>query len=172
MVSSLVAINRSSWGYIGGSTITQHNAILDGNYSLVTHNGRGVVMTWFYPTGSCEFILSNITIQGILKMNESSKLWSSHVWTQFMQLRIKAWWSQDFNGVWSRDLAIAVQRSNQLSYEATDVRSGSFEGWNSFLTGPLEPSDDQMALKIWPRKIFSVPKFMFHASVISLLIKI
>ena len=28
---------------------------------------------------------------------------------------------QDFNGVWSRDLAIPVRRSNQLNYEATDV---------------------------------------------------
>ena len=30
------------------------------------------------------------------------------------------------NGVWTRDLAIPVRRSNQLSYEATDVGSWSF----------------------------------------------
>ena len=28
---------------------------------------------------------------------------------------------QDFKGIWTRDLAIAVRCSNQLSYEATDV---------------------------------------------------
>ena len=37
---------------------------------------------------------------------------------------------QDFNGVWTRDLAIPVRRSNQLSYEATDVGSWSFVGSN------------------------------------------
>ena len=46
--------------------------------------------------------------------------------TQFKQLRTEAWKSQDFNGVWTRDLAIPVRRSNQLSYEATDVGSWSF----------------------------------------------
>ena len=33
---------------------------------------------------------------------------------------MKTWKNQDFNGVWTRDLAIPVRRSNQLSYEATD----------------------------------------------------
>ena len=46
------------------------------------------------------------------------------------QLRREAWKSQDFNGVWTRDLAIPVQRSNQLSYEATDVGSLSFVSSN------------------------------------------
>ena len=46
---------------------------------------------------------------------------SSH---QFRQLRIEAWKSQDFNGVWTRDLAIPVRRTNQLSYEATVSVSG------------------------------------------------
>ena len=45
-------------------------------------------------------------------------------------LRIEAWKSQDFNGVWTRDLAIPVRRSNQLSYETTDVGSWSFVGSN------------------------------------------
>ena len=31
---------------------------------------------------------------------------------------------QDFNGIWTRDLAIPVRRSNQLSYKATDVVGG------------------------------------------------
>ena len=46
-----------------------------------------------------------------------------------MQLRKEAWKkNQDFNGVWTRDLAIPVRRSNQLSYEATDVGSRSIVG--------------------------------------------
>ena len=64
------------------------------------------------------------------KQNQSSKLWSSQLWTQFKQLRIEAWKSQDVNGVWTRDLAIPVRRSNQLSYEATDVGSWSFVSSN------------------------------------------
>ena len=32
---------------------------------------------------------------------------------------------QDFNGIWTRDLVIPVQCSNQLSYEVTDVGSWS-----------------------------------------------
>ena len=54
---------------------------------------------------------------------KSSKQWSSQLWTQFKQLRIEAWKSLDFNRVSTRDLAIAVPRSNQVSYEATDVGS-------------------------------------------------
>ena len=38
---------------------------------------------------------------------------------QFKQFRIEAWKSQDFNGVWTGDLAIPARRSNQLSYKAT-----------------------------------------------------
>ena len=38
--------------------------------------------------------------------------------------------SQDFNGVWTRDLAIPVRRSNQLSYDATDDGSWSFVSSN------------------------------------------
>ena len=60
----------------------------------------------------------------------SSKLWSSQLWTQFKKLRTEAWKSQDFNRVWTRDLAIPVQCSNQLSYEATDVGSWSFVSSN------------------------------------------
>ena len=48
---------------------------------------------------------------------KSSKLWSSQLWTKFKQLRIEAWKSQDFNGVWTLDLVIPGRRSNQLSYE-------------------------------------------------------
>ena len=61
---------------------------------------------------------------------KSSELWSSQLWTQFLQLRREAREIQDFNRVWTRDLAIPVRRSNQLSYEATDVGSWSFVGSN------------------------------------------
>ena len=39
---------------------------------------------------------------------------------------IEAWKSQDFNQVWTCDLVIPVRRSNQLSYEDTDIASWSF----------------------------------------------
>ena len=65
-----------------------------------------------------------------LRILKPSKLWSSQLWTQFKQLRIEAWKSQDFNGFWTRDLAIPVRRSNQLSYEATDNGSWSFVSSN------------------------------------------
>ena len=58
------------------------------------------------------------------------KVWSSQLWTQFFQLQKGAWTIQDFNGAWTRDLAIPVRRSNQLSFEATDVGSWSFVGSN------------------------------------------
>ena len=58
------------------------------------------------------------------------KLWSLQLWTQFLQLRRDAWKIQDFNGVWTRDLAIPVRRSNQLRYEVTNVGSWSFVGSN------------------------------------------
>ena len=61
---------------------------------------------------------------------KSSELWPSQLWTQFKQLRIETWKSQDFNGVWTRDFAIPVRRSNQLSYEATDIGSWSFVSSN------------------------------------------
>ena len=54
----------------------------------------------------------------------------SQLWMQLKQVGIEAWKSQDFNGVWTCDLAIPVRRSNQLSYEATDVGSWSFVSSN------------------------------------------
>ena len=61
-----------------------------------------------------------------LRIWNQVKLWSSQLRTQFLQLCREAWKIQDFNGVWTRDLAIPVRRSNQLSYEATDAGSWSF----------------------------------------------
>ena len=37
----------------------------------------------------------------------------------------------EVNGVWTRDFAISVRRSDQLRYEATDVGSWSFVGSNA-----------------------------------------
>ena len=45
---------------------------------------------------------------------------------QFKQLRIETCKSQDFNGVWTRDLASPVRRTNQLSYEIKQVANKSF----------------------------------------------
>ena len=53
-------------------------------------------------------------------------IYELRIWNQVK----KAWKIQDFNGVWTRALAIPVRRSNQLSYEATDVGSWSFVGSN------------------------------------------
>ena len=80
-----------------------------------------------------------VTNSNSLPQNQSSsKLWSSQLWTQFKQLRIQAWKSQDFNGVWSRDLAIPVRRSNQLSYEATDFGNWSFVSSNEPVSNECE----------------------------------
>ena len=49
---------------------------------------------------------------------------------QFKQLRIEAWKSQDFNGVYTHDLAIRVRRSNQMSYEATDILTTEMKFFN------------------------------------------
>ena len=53
---------------------------------------------------------------------------------------LEAWKSQDFNRVWTRDLPILVQRSNQLSYEATVIGSWSF-------VGPREPPESPKLVK-------------------------
>ena len=53
-----------------------------------------------------------------MEMKMKKWLWQ---WTQFMQLRKEAWKkkkNQDFNGVWTRDLAITGAMLYQLSYEA------------------------------------------------------
>ena len=46
----------------------------------------------------------------------------------FATAYVEAWKTQDLNEVWTRVLALLVRRSNQLSYEATDV--WSFMGSN------------------------------------------
>ena len=89
---------------------------------------------WGYLlTKTCSGILTLTTFHGKLyepRIWNQVKLWSSQLRTQFLQLPKDASKIQDFNRVWTRDLAIPVRRSNQLSYEATDVRVWSFVGSN------------------------------------------
>ena len=48
---------------------------------------------------------------------------------QFMQLRKEPEKKvQDFNGIWTRDVSMPVRRSNQLSYETTNVERWSIMG--------------------------------------------
>ena len=42
------------------------------------------------------------------------KLWSSQLWTQFLQLRREVWKIQDFNRVWTRDLAFKPRWSPEF----------------------------------------------------------
>ena len=52
------------------------------------------------------------------------KKWSSQ-WTQFMQLRKEAWKKiQDFNGVWTRDLAIPVRCSTNWAMKPLTLGVG------------------------------------------------
>ena len=52
------------------------------------------------------------------------KKWSSQ-WTQFMQLRKEAWQKiQDFNGVWTRDLATPVRCSTNWAMKPLTLEEG------------------------------------------------
>ena len=73
------------------------------------------------------------------------KKWSSQ-WTQFMQLRKRRLKKiQDFNGVWTRDLAITGATLYQLSYEATDVGSRSI----TIIVGSYVPMKETSVNDIW-----------------------
>ena len=82
---------------------------------------------------------------------KSNEEWSSQFWTQFMQLRKRPSEkkNQDFNGVWTHDLAIPVRCSNQLSYEATDV--GSWSIMCSYV--PLEKSALYLSVNVFSTKV-------------------
>ena len=56
-----------------------------------------------------------------IKWNHVVSQWWAQISIASRSLKI----FQDFNGIWTRDLAIPVRCSNQLSYEATDVGSWS-----------------------------------------------
>ena len=82
---------------------------------------------------------------------KSNEEWSSQFWTQFMQLRKRPSEkkNQDFNGVWTHDLAIPVRCSNQLSYEATDV--GSWSIMCSYV--PLEKRALYLSVNVFSTKV-------------------
>ena len=57
-------------------------------------------------------------------LSNEMKKWSSQ-WTQFMQLRKEAWKKiQDFKGVWTRNLAIAVRCSTNLAMKPLTLGAG------------------------------------------------
>ena len=94
-----------------------------GSYERALHVSTLMGFWWYM-----KWIIQCIIWTGDMKSSEAA--WSSQLWTQFLQLRKEAWKIQDFNGVWTCDLVIAVRHSNQLSYEANDVESWSFVGSN------------------------------------------
>ena len=49
------------------------------------------------------------------RRNISSKPWSSQLRTQFKQLRIEAWKSQDFNGVWTFQIRSSIYETFHIS---------------------------------------------------------
>ena len=60
----------------------------------------------------------------VLKSNEE---WSSQLWSQFLQLRKEALKKiQDFNGAWTRDLAIPVRRSTNWAMKPLALGAGQF----------------------------------------------
>ena len=78
-------------------------------------------LTWAcfeMPSSSLRTSLSSTTL--LFDYRESSELWSSQLWTQFKQLRIEAWKSQDFNGVWTRDLARTIYETFHISLHITE----------------------------------------------------
>ena len=62
-----------------------------------------------------------------LRTLKSSKLlyiWSSQLWRQSKQLHIEAWQSQDFNGVWTRDLAIPCDALTNWTMKPLILKAG------------------------------------------------
>ena len=57
---------------------------------------------------------------------KSNEEWSSQLWSQFFQLRKEAWKTQDFNGAWTRDLAIPVRRSTNWATKPLTLGAGQF----------------------------------------------
>ena len=110
-------------------------------------------------TSSCEMVPGfNETLSSKSELKESNKLWSSQLWKQYLQLRMEACKIQDYNRVWTADLTIPVRRSNQLTYEATDVRSWSFVGSNQ----PMRKAgmNDEIIYEIWPKRFDIINNFL------------
>ena len=95
------------------STRVKWNLLINGN-ALVSNASKDL---WKHQDPVVQKTVEVLLVWNSLTLwFKSSKLWSKK--------------SQDFNGVWTRDLAIPVRRSNQLSCEATDVGSWSFVSSN------------------------------------------
>ena len=96
--------------------------------------------------------------------------WTSQFWAQFMPLHKRSLKkkSQDFKGIWTRDLAIPVRCSDQVSYEATDVGSQSIRClyvpvkemkgdrciWNKYMWTAEMKSSEEWSLLIKSRELF------------------
>ena len=69
-----------------------------------------------------------------LRIWNQVKLWSSQLWTQFLQLRREAWKIQEFNGVWTRDLAIPVRIRESANREVTGSNPVEVLNFSGFST--------------------------------------
>ena len=87
---------------------------------------------------------------------KSSKLWSSQLWTQFYAIAYEeAWKIQDFNGVWTRDLAIkgAVVAEDKLNDISTcrnnRLNKRTADRWDR---GPVAQLVEQRVAmqEVWP----------------------
>ena len=67
----------------------------------------------------------------------------------------------DFNVVWSRDLAILVQHSNQLSHETTDIGSWSFVGSNAHVRNESKMKMISEIDHIFFRLLYAIAKIVF-----------
>ena len=104
-----------------------------------------------------------------LRILKSSMLWSSQLWTQFKQLRIEAWKSQNFKGVWTRDLATPVRRWLERrtgiarSRVQTPLKSWLFQASIRNCLNCVHNCDDHSLLELLIYILTLVP-FHFHLS--------
>ena len=77
------------------------------------------------------------------------KKWSSQ-WTQFMQLRKEAWKKkiQDFNGVWTRDLAIPVRCSTNWAMKPLTLGAGARFSKVPIINGPGKLSPFTLKIEV------------------------
>ena len=78
---------------------------------------------------------------------KSNEEWSSQLWSQFLQFRKEAWKIQDFNGAWTRDLAIPVRRSTNWATKPLKEMWVDASTHISF-TGTYEPKIDLLPTSV------------------------
>ena len=81
--------------------------------------------SWSMKHWGSSNIANSFVFMSLLSFSFSSKLWSSQLRTQFKQLRIEAWKSQDFNGVWTSRYRCDALTNFTFSF------SSSFFEWHS-----------------------------------------